>query len=81
LATATTDSTTTNSTTQRTTGGGRVVVKDLDQLFRSTTTKPKLYWMPVDPDVSRERLAAYERGRGNGGNSGNAGASGSRRRR
>ncbi|PWW79045.1 hypothetical protein C7212DRAFT_356249 [Tuber magnatum] len=70
-----------NNTTQRTTGGGRVVVKDLDQLFRSTTTKPKLYWMPVDPGISRERMAAYERGRGNGGNSGNAGAGSSRRRR
>jgi len=83
FATAATDSTTTiSSTAQRTTGGGgRVVVKDLDQLFRSTTTKPKLYWMPVDPDISRERLAAYERGRGNGGDPGNAGASSSRRRR
>ncbi|KAG0126484.1 hypothetical protein HOY82DRAFT_542590 [Tuber indicum] len=79
---ATTDPTITNSATQRTAttgGGGRIVVKDLDQLFRSTVTKPKLYWMPVDPDISRERLAAYERGRGN---TGNAGAgSGFRRRR
>ncbi|KAG0639294.1 hypothetical protein HOY80DRAFT_1136899 [Tuber brumale] len=82
FAAATTDPAITNSATQRTAatgGGGRIVVKDLDQLFRSTVTKPKLYWMPVDPEISRERLAAYERGRGN---TGNAGAgSGFRRRR
>ncbi|RPB05162.1 hypothetical protein L873DRAFT_1832812 [Choiromyces venosus 120613-1] len=61
-----------NNSAQRTTtstaagsggGGGRVVVKDLDLLFRSTTTKPKLYWMPVEQDISRERLAEHERNR------------------
>ncbi|KAL7274980.1 hypothetical protein RUND412_002093 [Rhizina undulata] len=32
------------------------VIKQLDELFRSTTAKPKLYWMPVSDDVARERL-------------------------
>ncbi|KAA8896057.1 hypothetical protein FN846DRAFT_911061 [Sphaerosporella brunnea] len=34
----------------------RAKVMDLDQLFRSTRTKPKLYYLPVDPEIAKERL-------------------------
>jgi hypothetical protein len=34
----------------------RTKVVDLDQLFRSTKTKPKLYFLPVDPEIANERL-------------------------
>jgi hypothetical protein len=29
---------------------------DLDQLFMSTKTKPKLYYLPVEASVAKERL-------------------------
>ncbi|KAH0604829.1 uncharacterized protein H6S33_006497 [Morchella sextelata] len=31
---------------------------DLDDLFKSTVAKPKLYYMPVSEEIARERLAA-----------------------
>jgi hypothetical protein len=34
---------------------------NLDQLFRSTTTKPKLYYLPVDEKIALERLAKQGR--------------------
>ncbi|CCX12860.1 hypothetical protein FPQ18DRAFT_145446 [Pyronema domesticum] len=37
------------------------IVMNLDQLFRSTTTKPKLYYLPVDEKIALERLAKQGR--------------------
>lgn len=42
-------------------GVPRQRVVDLDELFKSTRTKPKLYYMPVSEEVARERLAAQRR--------------------
>ncbi|TGZ76171.1 hypothetical protein EX30DRAFT_345129 [Ascodesmis nigricans] len=42
-------------------GQKRRVVMDLDQLFKSTRTKPKLYYLPVDPAIAEERLRERER--------------------
>lgn len=32
-------------------------VMNLDELFLSTKTKPKLYYLPQDKEVAKERLA------------------------
>lgn len=36
-------------------------IVDLDELFKSTRAKPKLYFMPVSEATARERLAAQRR--------------------
>ncbi|KAL0634148.1 hypothetical protein Q9L58_006955 [Maublancomyces gigas] len=45
--------------TTATTARPRIV--DLDELFKSTRAKPKLYYMPVSEATARERLAAQRR--------------------
>ncbi|KAF8540950.1 hypothetical protein BDD12DRAFT_879623 [Trichophaea hybrida] len=37
------------------------IVMNLDQLFQSTRTKPKLYFLPVDESLARSRLAKQGR--------------------
>jgi hypothetical protein len=37
------------------------IIMNLDQLFRSTRAKPKLYYLPVDESVARTRLAKQGR--------------------
>lgn len=46
-------------TATATTARPRIV--DLDELFKSTRAKPKLYYMPVSEATARERLAAQRR--------------------
>lgn len=36
-------------------------IADLDELFKSTRAKPKLYFLPVSEAIARERLAAQRR--------------------
>lgn len=47
------------TTTTTTTTKPRIV--DLDELFKSTRAKPKLYYMPVSEATARERLAVQRR--------------------
>jgi hypothetical protein len=42
--------------------------KALDDLFKSTTAKPKLYYQPVSKAVAEKRLDLLDRGRGGGRN-------------